>query len=165
MAEKQARTRVMRMAFNDVLGGVAPASSPEEPAVDKETGEVIEGEAVVSPANGLDWSRLWVVASDAGMDRKGVHDFFQVPDVDGALKDLAYARAVKEKKAPVQVVADLADELEAEVRRSRQLRYVAGEQTVDEAADAIEEEAVTPPLSPGDISTAVRAKEGTSETS
>ena len=120
MAEKRARVRVMRMAFNDVLGGIAPAATVEEVQADPETGEIIEGEALTptSPptSNGLDWSRLWAIANEAGMDRAAVHNFFKVPDRDGALRDAAYARAGAKKQPPIQIVADMADALEAHLR-------------------------------------------------
>lgn len=72
--------------------------------------------SAATPENGLDWSRLWVIANEAGMDRAAVHNFFKVPDREGALRDAAYARAGVAKVAPVQIVADMADELEAKLR-------------------------------------------------
>lgn len=143
MAEKQARVRVMRMSFNDVLGGVAPAASPEEPQVDRETGEIIEGEAVAPTSNGLDWSRLWVIASEAGMDHAAVHQFFNVPPHNGALRDLVYARAGAAKTPPVQIVSDMADELEASVRRPDRPEEEGPDQAEEEAqASALSEEPV-----------------------
>ncbi len=146
MAMKQATVRVLRMAFNDLLlrldlgsvragptmvgqvppeqveGGRGDAPAIEPPA---DGGQTIEeastrteppAKSAATPENGLDWSRLWATAGEAGMDRAAVHKFFKVPDRDSALKDEAYVRAGKAKQAPVQIVADMADELEAHLR-------------------------------------------------
>ncbi|KKL44478.1 hypothetical protein LCGC14_2365250, partial [marine sediment metagenome] len=112
MAEKQARTRVMRMAFNDCLGGVSatPQASTDQVQVDHETGEIIEGEAVVAE-NGADWSRLWVAASERGMDKDAVHTHFNAGPEDGDLKAYAIQRAEKDGLPLQQIVEDMADEL------------------------------------------------------
>jgi hypothetical protein len=143
MAMKQATVRVLRMAFNDLLlrldlgdvragptmvGQVPPEEieGSEAPAIGPpDAGQTIEeastraeppAKSAATSENGLDWSRLWSIASEAGMDRAAVHQFFKVPDREGALKDEAYARAGKAKQAPVQIVADMADQLEADIR-------------------------------------------------
>ncbi len=146
MAMKQATVRVLKMAFNDLLlkldlGSVrvGPAGTAEEvppeqlangadaPAIQPpDAGQTIEeastrteapAKSAATSENGLDWSRLWAIANEAGMDRPAVHNFFKVPDQEGALRNAAYARAANAKVAPVQIVADMADELEADIRR------------------------------------------------
>lgn len=121
MAEKQARVRVMRMGFNDCLAGMAAAPvSTQEVAVDTETGEVIEGEAIPA-GNGADWSRLWVVASERGMEKAAVHEHFGAGPDDGDLKAYAEQRAEKDGLPLQQIVQDMADEFE-----------LAGHETADE---------------------------------
>ena len=105
MAEKRARVRVLRSLFNDCMAKVGVST----PSVDTATGEILEGEAV--QVNGVDWSRLWVTASERGMEKADVHEHFGVPADDGALKDYATARAKEERKSLQQVVQDMADEV------------------------------------------------------
>lgn len=114
MVEKQARARVMRMAFNDCLqraGDELP--SLEEAQVDQETGEIIEAEIAPPPANDtVDWSRLWASAFDRGMDRPAVHRYFDVSPDEGALRTYALARAAADGKSVDQIVQDMADEIQ-----------------------------------------------------
>ncbi len=112
MAEKQARVRVMRMGFNDCLAGQSamPATGAQEVEVDTKTGEIIEGEAVPAE-NGADWSRLWVAASERGMDKASVHAHFNAGPEDGDLKAYAIDRAEKDDLPLQQVVEDMADEV------------------------------------------------------
>jgi len=105
MAEKRARVRVLRSLFNDCMAKVGVPT----PSVDTQTGEVLEGEVV--QANGTDWSRLWVTASERGMEKADVHEHFGVPADDGALKDYAQARVKQTGKPLQQVVQDMADEV------------------------------------------------------
>jgi hypothetical protein len=107
MAEKRARVRVLRSLFNDCMGRVGLPS----PAVDVETGEVIEAETV-QPENGTDWSRLWVVAGEQGLEKAAVHAYFDAAPADGDLKAYAEKRA-KDGSVPLQqIVEDMADELQ-----------------------------------------------------
>lgn len=115
MAEKRARVRALRGAFNDcmlsVAGDEAPASI-DEAQIDRETGEVIGGEAVTQEGPDVDWSRLWASAHEQGMDKPAVHAFFKVPPYDGALKDYAEVRSKWGEQPLAQVVQDMADEIQ-----------------------------------------------------
>ena len=106
MAEKRARVRVLRSLFNDCMERVGLP-----PAVDRETGEIVEGEAIPAE-NGADWSRLWVVAREQDLDKAAVHDYFHCGPDDGELKGYAEQRAAGERFPLQQVVEDMADELQ-----------------------------------------------------
>lgn len=125
MVMKQATVRVLRMAFNDLLlrldlpGGERPTAGAvrEVPTAEIEAaaeGPVNEDRAAETP--GIDWSRLWAIAHEGGMDRDAVHAFFKVPIYDRALVDYAHTRAGGQRKDPVQIVSDMADELEVHFR-------------------------------------------------
>ena len=157
MAEKQARVRVMRMGFNDCLAGLAAApASAQEVAVDAETGEVIEGEAIPA-GNGADWSRLWVVASERGMEKSDVHDRFGAGPDDGDLKAYAEQRADKEGLPLQQIVQDMADELQhrandpgAATEAAMQRQELEGDHEADERDRQDAEAALTQGDEPAD---------------
>ena len=130
MAEKRARVRVLRSLFNDCLARVGVPTPP----VDAETGEILEAEVV--QANGTDWSRLWAVASERGMEKGDVHEHFGVPADDGALKDYAQARASEEGKSLQQVVEDMADEIELPQEADGEAACPAREERAREQAEA-----------------------------
>ncbi|TEU01983.1 MAG: hypothetical protein E3J29_00195 [Dehalococcoidia bacterium] len=108
MALKQAAVRALRMGFNDCLQKATPEGLP---AVEPEAeGDVLEAQATV--VNGADWGRLWVVASEQGLQRSSVHAYFGAGPEDGDLKAYAEQRAEKEGLPLQQIVEDMADELQ-----------------------------------------------------
>jgi len=108
MALKQATVRALRMGFNDCLQKATPEGLP--PVEPESEGDVIEAQATV--INGTDWSRLWVLASERGMDKAAVHAYFGAGPEDGDLKAYAEQRAETQGLPLQQVVEDMADELQ-----------------------------------------------------
>lgn len=127
MVEKQARVRVLRMAFPDVLARASGQPEPSTPTqaeaieappvpgapVADEDGVVIETPAIeVKGGEKAAWDRLWAVARDRGLGRDAVHEMFGAGIEDKALKAVAEKRAVLYKVSLEQAVQDMADILE-----------------------------------------------------
>jgi len=96
--------------------GASDLDEPQQPDVDTDTGEIIDGEPVRiihEPPEGYkpNWSEFWTVLQRQGWEKPTVHAHFGVPDVNGALKEYAEARAESQGVPLTQVVGEMLEEL------------------------------------------------------